>query len=108
MDKKLDAKIYSKVKEEMSRIAPAAVARVGGAKPDQHATSRKQQAYNFCRRTLKMWPINGVHKLDEVKLFLSNKLKFDQPTIKSLGEIKIGAALARRQERRRKCWLLLY
>ena len=95
VDKKLDEKISSKVKEEMSRITPPAITGVGGAKPDQHTMSRRQQAYNFCRRTLKIWPISGDDRLDEVKLFLSNKLKFDQPTIESLGEIKIGTAPGR-------------
>ena len=97
VDRKIDGKVETKVKEELAKIAlPSATNQVG------LVSNRKQQAYNFCRRSLKIWPIEGDNKLDEVRQFLSCKLKFDEATILSLGEIEVGLSPGRAAKERKE------
>ena len=85
-------KVVATVRKEIARAAGGAgAAATAGPGP---GTSRKQEAYNFCRRSLKMWPLEGDMQ-DAVKTFLSTRLQFSQETVDSLGMIEISMSRGR-------------
>lgn len=94
VDKKIEEKVVSCVRQEVAKIAKEAKT----APPLGPATrsDRQQAAYNYCRRSLKIWPIVGDGDLlDAVKNFLSTKLKFSDDRIGLLGHIEASRAQGR-------------
>ena len=49
---------------------------------------KREAAYNFCRRSLKMWPVEGELLVDAVKFFLKEKLGMADGRIFALGSIE--------------------
>lgn len=58
-------------------------------------TPRQTEAYNKSRRSLKAWPIAGNDLEDSFKVFLSEKLKFDDEKIRSVCPFQIKKSLGR-------------
>ena len=91
VDKRIEEKVLACVRQE---VAKGAQAKTGSALPPVRS-SRQQEAYNFCRRSLKMWPVSGEDLLDALKVFLSTKLKFSDERIALLGHIEVSRAQTR-------------
>ena len=98
----LDAKIESVEKgmgeriaaEVEKRCAPAIAAMV--AVPDKtvavssRLATRREEAYERCRRSLKMWPVEGEDLGDAVRVFLHERLKIGDEKIRSMGGIIVS------------------
>ena len=52
-------------------------------------TAKNEESYNFCRRTLKVWPIKGNDLAPALKAFLKNKLKLSDSNIQRLGKVEV-------------------
>ena len=49
---------------------------------------KREAAYSFCRRSLRMWPVEGDLLVDAVKCFLKQKLGMTDGRIRALGSIE--------------------
>ena len=95
-DASIAAKITATVREEVAKLGtPATATSRSGDELSTGARTRRERAYNRCRRTLKIWPISGDNLEDEVRNFLANMLKFDQAKIDLLGAIDVVVAPGR-------------
>lgn len=82
--KELEGKIKMYVRDEVAKVAK-------GAGPMPAITSsRREEAYHRCRRSLKMWPISGDDLEDSVKVFLRTRLKFEDQRIGALGKLEVS------------------
>lgn len=50
-------------------------------------SGRREEEYDFCRRTLRLWQISSKNTSAAVISFLEEKLKFDKAAIEKLGKI---------------------
>ena len=98
-DVSIEAKIATAVRQEVANMIVPATTKTG-EELTAGAKTRREKAYNRCRRTLKMWPIRGENLEDEVRNFLANMLKFDQPKIEMLGAIDAVIAPGRQAKER--------
>ena len=93
-DAVLETKISSQIRQEVAKIAATGTvfkpSEIGGK-----SSEKRERSYNWCRRTLKMWPVRGDDLVDEVKSFLSNHLGFNAAKIVSLGTIEVSRAPGR-------------
>ena len=94
VESKLDERIANTVRKEIAKTSK--VVKLGNAETPGPgpASSRRQEAYNFCRRSLKMWPLEGDLQ-DAVRSFLSTRLQLSQGAIDSLGNIEISMSHGR-------------
>ena len=69
--------------------------------------SRREEAYERCRRSLKLWPIEGDDVVDAVKCFMKNKLKLEDRRIEALGSIA-ASALPSKSSREKKEVLVVF
>ena len=51
-------------------------------------SSKREASYNYCRRSLRMWPVEGELLADAVRCFLKEKLKLTDGRIRALGSIE--------------------
>ena len=97
-NKDLDGKIVKCVREEVAKVAKTA----GAVALSAPTSTRREEAYHRCRRSLKIWPIEGDCLEDEVKVFLSTRLKFQDQRIQMMGKLMVtgsrGKAAADRKE----------
>ena len=93
-DASIAAKISTEVRQEVAKLGASLKGKSADELP-AGTQSRRDKAYNYCRRTLKIWPIKGEDLEDEVRNFLSSRLKFDQAKIESLGAIEVKHSPAR-------------
>lgn len=98
VDKKIEDKVAECVRGEVARLGAAA----RGPDVPNSRTDRQQASYNFCRRSLKIWPIDGEDLLDSVKIFLARKLKFSEERIGLLGHIEVTRTTGRMAAERRE------
>lgn len=82
-NEEIDRKITTSVRAEVAKMAGTVAA---------PASSRREEAFHKCRRTLKVWPIRGECLEDSVKVFLKNKLKMDDQRIASFGKLQVTAS----------------
>lgn len=87
-EKALERKIASEVFKQC--MAASATAGKGVPLGQQ---DRREAAYNFCRRSLKIWPVSeqGGSLEDAVKTFLKGKLSMSDRRIQELGRIEVSA-----------------
>ena len=52
--------------------------------PAKVVSQKREDAYNKCRRTLKLWPISGSDLEDAVRVFMKQKLNIDDHRIESI------------------------
>lgn len=52
--------------------------------------SRREAAYNLCRRSLKAWPVGGEDLSDAFLVFLHDKLRLSDASIAALGKIEVS------------------
>ena len=92
----LDRKIKNKIHEAISKTK-ANVTLVS-----KSVNSRRELAYDFCRRSVKMWPVEGEDLSDSAKVFMKNKLGIPDARISMLGKIETsfppGRAARERKE----------
>ena len=96
-----DRKIETKIVTEVAKLG--SVRRVSGSSVEkQGLVSRRERAYFFCRKSLKLWPVEGENLPDAVRVFLANRLKMGNERIRSLGQLEVstvpGKAPADRKE----------
>ena len=93
MELRMSEMMKKKVEDAVSattisaRAAAASVALLPTAPAVQ---SRREKAYNLCRRSLKVWPVRGDDLMDELKVFLSQRLKLSDPVIAALGIVEVS------------------
>ena len=90
VDRKIEEKIATKVRQELNKASTPARGACAVGPADGRVSGRRQEAYNFCRRTLKMWPIQGDDLLDCVRVFLAQRLNFTTQAIEGLGPIEVS------------------
>ena len=78
------------LKTNAHTVAARAAVATAATQPVSLATmNRREAAYNLCRRSLKVWPVDGEDLVDALKVFLRSNLGMSDQTIDSLGEIKV-------------------
>lgn len=98
VDKKIENKVATCVRKELAKIKGSE-----GVEPSSiPRTDRQQASYNFCRRSLKIWPVEGEDLLDALKKFLADKLKFSADRIDLLGVIDVVKGHGRQAIERRE------
>ena len=90
--------IQEKITSEITRICKTTTTATKPATPD-----KRDAAYRFCRRSLKLWPVEGDGEglEDAVRHFLKNKLGMTDGRIRALGSIE-ASVLPGRMARERK------
>ena len=96
-EKDMSARIASEVEKHLAEKAPAPAGEAGQGP----RASKREASYHLCRRSLKLWPVEGDDLLDSVKTFLSTKLGMSDARIRSLGSIE-ATLLPGRGARERK------
>ena len=66
-----------------------------GAKSPGMRGHRREDAYHKCRRTLKIWPVNGEDLVDQARVFMRQSLKISDSRIQSIGNIIVTPAAGR-------------
>ena len=61
------------------------------AKTPEATSNRREEAYHLCRRSLRLWPIQGDDLEDAVRVFLRARLKISDERIGRLGSIAVSA-----------------
>ena len=84
-----DRKIETKIVSEVAKLGPLHPPS-GGAVAGPAVNSRREKAYFFCRRSLKLWPIEGDDLGDAVRVFLSVRLKMGNERIRAIGDIEVS------------------
>ena len=84
LTKKLEEATASNTVAARAAVAAAATPMMSGA-----VLSRREAAFDLCRRSLKAWPVSGEDLQDAFRVFLSQKLGLSDPIITALGEIKV-------------------
>ena len=69
--------------------AKSAAAAIGPQNLSVAQITRREAAYHLARRSLKAWPVDGEDLEDAFKVFLRNKLKLPDSTVRSLGKIEV-------------------
>ena len=74
----------------------------GGGGPSGLRLNKREAAFHFCRRSLKLWPVEGEDIQDAVRRFLATKLGLSDARIRALGSIEVsplpGKAARERKE----------
>ena len=91
-EKAIEIKVASEVAKQC-----AAATKGGLAPPD-----KREAAYHFSRRSLKLWPVEGENLEDAVRVFLRNKLSMSDARIRSLGAIDVAATPGKAARGRRE------
>ena len=93
---KLEAKMDKKIKEKDAAIGKRLEALetrsvVGSAtkKMTTASSNRRDEAYFRCRKSLKVWPVDGEDLIDSFKVFMRTKLGMDDQRISTIGEITV-------------------
>ena len=96
-EKKLESRITAAIAKKLdqsvnatslsTRAAVATGATVALSVPQQE---RREASYNYCRRSLKAWPVQGDDLNDAFMVFLKTKLRVANETIANLGPITVS------------------
>ena len=90
----LEKRVENVERELGDRIASEVAKQVAGAAtapPSVGPRSKREVAYNFYRRSLKLWPVGGEDLEDAVRQFLKTKLGLTDRRIQLLGSIEVSA-----------------
>lgn len=88
-----DKMIDTKIQREVAKLgATASQPQVAGGKK---VANKREEAYFRCRRTLKMWPIEGEDLTDATRVFFANRLGMTADRIQALGEIFVALSPGR-------------
>ena len=96
----LEKRVERGEREITGKIASEVAKQVGAASnmpgPSADATTKTrldkhEKAYHFCRRSLKLWPIEGDQLEDGVRNFLKTQLGLSDGRIRALGSIEATA-----------------
>ena len=103
-DAEFGAKVATHVRSELAKIDPPKEAprAKGHDAPGTAAACRREEAYYKCRRTLKIWPIEGESLVDAVKVFLATKLGMDEDRILALGRLTVTPSPGKAPRARRE------
>ena len=101
-DTELEGRLLKKIEKEIAKICPIIAPTVPRIEDIVPPSTRRGDSYCFSRRSLKMWPIVGDNLEDEVRVFLSDKLKLSNQRINSLGLIEVERSLGRVACKRRE------
>ena len=88
------AALEKKVEESDRRVSEqisAEVAKISQPPLAQGVVGRREEAYHRCRRSLKVWPIEGEDLADSVRNFMKTRLKMTDERIRSLGSIVVSS-----------------
>ena len=89
---KRDGEIDRKIVAEVAKLGAAAGTL---ARPDR-GKSRREEAFHFCRRSLKMWPIPDADDLEDgVRVFLRQELGLQDSRIQAVGMIEVAHTTGR-------------
>ena len=88
------AALEKKVEDNDRKVAEqisAEVAKMSGQPAlSQGVMGRREEAYHRCRRSLRVWPIEGDDLPDSVRNFMKTRLKMSDERIRSLGSIVVS------------------
>ena len=108
LEQKVDnavSNIGVQIAAEVKKQCTPALAALGSAKAMATSggpgSSRRDEAYQRCRRSLKIWPIEGDDLEDSVRVFFRNRLKMTDERIQAIGSIAV-ATLPNKLARERK------
>ena len=94
-DREIDAKIATGIARMGTTKNSAGARRSAGS-------SRREEAYHYCRRSLKLWPVQGDDLEDEVRVFMKNHLQLQDARIRSVGVIEVTPSTGRAAKDRRE------
>ena len=94
-----DKRIEAKIAREVAKlgVAPSSSKAVGAA-----AASRREEAYFLCRRSLKIWPIEGEDLADAVRVFFATNLGMTDDRVRALGDLVVAPAPGRAPRERKE------
>ena len=98
----LEKRVERSEKEVVDKIAAEVTRQVAGGNAVSAPTSKKEASYNFCRRSLKIWPVEGENLEDAVRVFLKNKLGMTDARIRALGAIEVSTPPGRLPRERKE------
>ena len=85
-DKSMSAKITAEVAKQCAGGSSAMVPLAAPVATTQN--KRRDEAFYWCRRSLKLWPVTGEDLSDAVRVFLRTKLGLSDAGIEKLGSIE--------------------
>ena len=85
-----DRRVADQIVAEVARTRPTLVPVPAGDNSVASVHSRREAAYHRCRRSLKIWPIEGEDLPDAVRVFLRTKLKIGDAKIDRMGSIEVS------------------
>ena len=102
----LERRVDRSEKEMTDRIAAEVSKQIAvprGASPalSKAASTKREASFHYCRRSLKLWPVEGEDLQDATRQFLKNKLGMTDARIELLGQIEV-ASVPGRMARERK------
>ena len=91
-------RIAAEVNKQVGRASQPS----GGVVVGPGAISKREAAYHLCRRSLKMWPIEGPLLEDGVRQFLKINLRMSDSRINALGSIEVSSLPGRMAKERKE------
>ena len=98
----LEKRVERGEKEVAEKIAVEVAKQCTGKGALPVPMDKREASYNFCRRSLKIWPVEGENLEDAVRVFLKNKLGMTDARIRSLGAIEVSAPPGRLSRERKE------
>ena len=91
-EKNIEKKIAAEVSKQCGPVlAATAMARnTAIVAATGKSSSKRDEAYQWCRRSLKRWPVEGEDLEDAVRMFIKNRLKCSNERIERLGSIAVA------------------
>ena len=94
-----DKEIESKIATEVAKLGTATGKRLETKEKGQ---SRREEAFHYCRRSLKIWPVEADDLEDGVKVFMRNELGLPDGRIRAIGVIEASPAAGRAARERKE------
>ena len=86
-----ERELAGKISSEVAKQVASSNGKTSITAPSRAQESKREAAYHLCRRSLKIWPVEGDDLPDAVRNFISTKLGFPDARIRLLGMIEASA-----------------
>ena len=86
-----ERELAGRISTEVAKQVALTTRTTTSAPPSKNQETKREAAYHLCRRSLKLWPVDGDDLPDAVRNFISNKLGFADARIRLLGTIEASA-----------------
>ena len=97
-----DKLIDTKIQREVAKLGATNATQPPLSGPRKDMAIKREEAYFRCRRTLKIWPIEGEDLADATRVFFANRLGMAADRIRALGELSVALSPGRAAKLRKE------